>query len=288
MIGNGYADDLQLLRPVDLAADPHATSALSDISRHLTKHVLPWLTRNQMFLNISKCELIIFGNSLPPTVSALSIDINGTTINSVPSIKLLGVHLDSSLTLSNHISSVCSSSYYSIKCLSSCSKYLTSSDLSMLAAGLIISKIDYCNSLLVDCPANITAPLTKVLNAAARCVLKKGKRDHIAPMLIALHWLPIHFRSLFKLNLLVFKALRTGEPAYLFDALRIQPVVRATRSSNTLRLLPTQHQSALSKSAFSTAAAVHWNSLPSNIRTSESIANFKKLLKCHYFSAAFD
>ena len=41
--------------------------------------------------------------------------------------------------------------------------------------------------------------------------------SHITPVMINLHWLPVKFRIIFKVNLLTFKALHGLAPAYLSD-----------------------------------------------------------------------
>ena len=46
-----------------------------------------------------------------------------------------------------------------------------------LVSSLIISRLDYCNSILANLPASTLAPLQRVLNAAARLVMNLGPRD---------------------------------------------------------------------------------------------------------------
>ena len=43
-----------------------------------------------------------------------------------------------------------------------------------------------------------------------------------------------------------------------------------------------------SESVFSCASSHVWNSLPLSLREMESMSRFKKQLKCHYFSIAFE
>ena len=54
-----------------------------------------------------------------------------------------------------------------------------------------------------------------IQNNAARLILGKKKFDHVTPLLIQLHWLPIDRRIEFKANLLTFKALKGLAPQYL-------------------------------------------------------------------------
>jgi hypothetical protein len=51
--------------------------------------------------------------------------------------------------------------------------------------------------------------LQRVQNAAARLITGKKKSDHITPVLKELHWLPIKYRTHFKIILLVYKSLQS-------------------------------------------------------------------------------
>ena len=60
-----------------------------------------------------------------------------------------------------------------------------------LVSALVISRLDYCNSVLTHLPASTLAPLQRVLNAAVRLVHDLGPREHVTPAMYELHWLPI-------------------------------------------------------------------------------------------------
>ena len=63
-----------------------------------------------------------------------------------------------------------------------------------IATSLIHSKVDYCNSLLLNLPTTQTNRLQLVLNSAARAVTKTPEFHHITPILKSLHWLKISER----------------------------------------------------------------------------------------------
>ena len=67
---------------------------------------------------------------------------------------------------------------------------------------------------LPDCEI---AKLQRVQNAAARLLMSCKKYDHITPVLINLHWLPVRYRINFKILLLTFKALYGMAPSYIID-----------------------------------------------------------------------
>jgi len=65
---------------------------------------------------------------------------------------------------------------------------------------MLLSRLDYCNSVLAGLPRCTTEPLQHVLNAAARLVLNLRPRDHVTPALQQLHWFPIEHRITYKLS----------------------------------------------------------------------------------------
>ena len=63
----------------------------------------------------------------------------------------------------------------------------------------------------------------------------------ITPVLIKLHWLPVYYRVLLKVLLLVFKALMGLAPHYVSDLLNKRVSVRSLRSNSQelLKVAPT-------------------------------------------------
>ena len=96
----------------------------------------------------------------------------------------------------------------------------------------IISKLDYCNSLLYGCRKTQLKKLQYVQYTAARIVTQTRKFDHITPVLLDLHWLPVSYRIVFKILLLVFKSLNNLSPSYLVDRLSNQSHSRVLRSAS--------------------------------------------------------
>ena len=72
-----------------------------------------------------------------------------------------------------------------------------------LVSAFIMSRADYCNSVLAGLRLTTLEPLQRVQNAAARLVLSLNLRDHVKPALKQLHWLPVVYRIQYKLCLLM-------------------------------------------------------------------------------------
>jgi len=67
-----------------------------------------------------------------------------------------------------------------------------------LASAFILSRLDYCNSILAGLSKSTIATLQRVQNAAARMVFNLRPRDSISDDLRQLHWLSIESRIQFK------------------------------------------------------------------------------------------
>ena len=130
--------------------------------------------------------------------------------------------------------------------------------------------------------------LQRVQNTAARLITRTRKSDHITPVLMELHWLPVEFRSQYKLLLYVFKALNNLAPVYLKELIKPYKPARSLRSeSASLLQVPSTRTKTYGERRFDKVAASLWNSLPVHLRVARSIAIFKKGLKTHLFRQAF-
>ena len=275
-----YADDTQIYISMD-------TSEINN-QKHILESCLDsiksWMLSNKLKLNDDKTEIIICN----PRNFSFDLD-NISIVNHliVPSTcaKNLGVVIDNRLCFSDHISQMCKSIYLEIRRLKQVSKYLNQTSLKTLASSFILSRLDYCNALLVNLPKCHIDKLQKLQNYAAKTILNKSLRDHVKPCFIELHWLPVNFRIQYKIATLTFKCLNDLAPVYLSNLLEFYTPSRTLRSSN-LHLL-TQRAAkykTLGERSFSVAAPKIWNDLPLDLRQSPSLEIFKRKLKTHLFS----
>ena len=107
------------------------------------------------------------------------------------------------------------------------------------------------------------------------------------PLLKQLHWLPVNYRIKFKLSTLTYRALAIHQPPYLASLLHFSNVPRQLRSSTSQQLSIPRTKLNLGKRAFSVAAPIIWNELPTTLKSCESLASFRKNLKTYLFKIAF-
>jgi len=148
-------------------------------------------------------------------------------------VRDLGVYLDSELSIKNHVSKIASACFYHIRRLRQIRHYVSREVLKQLVTPLVLSRLDYCNSVLVGLLASTLMPLQRAQNDAARLVLGLDRRSHTTVALQDLHWLPVKHSITFKIASLMHRVLHQRCPTYLsylveFNSVGIQRRLRST------------------------------------------------------------
>ena len=104
---------------------------------------------------------------------------------------------------------------------------------------IVLSRIDYCNSLLFSSTHDVTSHLQRIQNYAARVILCLPKSSSLTTHLNSLHWLPVKVRSTYKIACLCYHCHSSTAPSYVADMLHKKPLhTRNSRSiSYTMPLL---------------------------------------------------
>jgi len=125
-------------------------------------------------------------------------------------------------------------------------------------------------------------------NAVARVVTPTRKFNHITPVLKQFHWLPVRYHIVFKILLLVYKALNGTAPSYISELLEYHTSERKLRScSQHLLATPKVRLKTYGERTFAVAEARLWNSIPLELRYSSSIDILNQHLKTYLFKQAF-
>ena len=83
----------------------------------------------------------------------------------------------------------------------------------------VLPKLDYFNSIFYGSPMYMLERLQKGQNSAARLIFQCRKQNHISPLLMSLHWLPINARIEYKLSVICHSFFLGLSPTYLSDLL---------------------------------------------------------------------
>ena len=100
-------------------------------------------------MNDDKTEAILFARKgLTTEHLPKSIKIKNTAINFVPMLRDLGVTLDSSLSLNQHVMNTCRSAFLELRRIGLICKYLTVDAAKTIVCSLVLSRLDYCNNIM--------------------------------------------------------------------------------------------------------------------------------------------
>ena len=187
--------------------------------------------------------------------------------------------------MQRHVANLCRISDYHLQELRRVRRYLNHETAVKVANALVSSHLDYCNSLLYNTKKAHTylTRLQRVQNALCRTVFKLNKYCHVTHFLHKLHWLPIHYRILFKYNLHTYKAIHFSQPPYLPSLIRRSDLTWGSRLSTS----SSGPKKCSGLRSFIVGAPTEWNKFPHAIRTIESISGFRKQLKTYLFRLAY-
>ena len=163
-----------------------------------------------------------------------------------------------------HVSNIAQTCYFELHRLASVRRFLTGTATATLVSAFVLSRINYCNSLLFGSTHDVTSHLQRIQNYAARVILRLPKSSSITAHLKSLHWLPVKVRSTYIIACLCYHCHSSTASSYVADMLhRKPPHTRNTRSSSyTMPLLnrPVHSKATLGDHSFSFASSSIWNS----------------------------
>ena len=286
---HAYADDVQIYgvcRPIE-------ADALADQMSSCVTEATSWMASNRLQANPLKTEVLWCCSTRRLHQSpSLPVHVGAVTVPPVTCVRDLGVHLDADLSFRTHVNAVVKSCFASLRQIRSARRCLPRHALLTLIRSLVVSKVDYCNALLVGVPGHLLDRLQSVFNAAARICFSARRSDHVTPLLRDLHWLRVPERIRFCLCVLAYRCLHGTAPNYLAETLqRVADVDsrRRLRSASTSDLVvPRTRRSTIGDRAFPVAAARCWNGLPSDVRDASTLLAFRQRLKTYLFRVSFD
>ena len=102
-----------------------------------------------------------------------------------------------------------------------------------VSQGLVLSKLDYCNSLLLGSPEYQMDKMQHIQNMGCRVIFQLRKHDHMMHHLKLLHRVKIRDRITYKIAFLIYRCKNNQGPIYLQEILPSKHHKRPSRSSRT-------------------------------------------------------
>ena len=149
---------------------------------------------NKLKLNTDKTEVLVVGTERKLSsfnLTAISVAGCRVLVSDKP-ISNLGVSFDRNLSMWNKVHRVVRSAYFHLRSIGLARKMLTVAATKQLVQALVISRLDYCNSLLTGIPTSLMSRLEMVQHRAARLIFRSsGHQSNCVdegPTLVASHF----------------------------------------------------------------------------------------------------
>ena len=192
---------------------------------------------NLLKLNDSKMEFIMVEskhNLLKTDTKNTAVQIVNDIIPCVDSVCDLGFIIDNELTSTTHINKLSSTLFVTIRKIARIRHLIDKETTKTLMQALVLSKLDYCNSLLIGTSEYSLDKFQRIQNMSCQVINNLKKYDSIINHLQDLHWLRIHERIRYKILVMVFKCKHKLAPTYLQDLITFEhnKPLRSTTNSD--------------------------------------------------------
>ena len=274
-----YANDTQLY----VAFKNDDIDSITDRIVDCVSDICLRMERNELKLKKEKTDILLIHSEFRNSPSLDEIILGNEQLTMARTVTNLGIIFDREISFNYQINQLCRTSFFLLRNLFKIRKYLTDEATSKVVHAFVTTKLEYCNHLYFGLPKYQVNKMQRVQNTAARLATRSSKHDHITPLLQQLHWLPVSYRVVFKILLLVYKARHGLCPGYVSELLQERKSSPALRSSSPgLLATPTSRTKTNGERTFSVSAPKLWNGLPNHVRNVGTLPFFKKNRKTFF------
>jgi len=143
---------------------------------------------NRLHLNPSKTEVLwCSSDQRQHQIPTGPVRVGDTSVQPVRTVRDLGVYIDADVAMSAHVTVVVKACFATLRQICSVRRSLTRTTLLTLVNALVVTKVDYCSSVLSGICGQLLQRLQSVFNVGARLVFSARKSEHITSLLRELH-----------------------------------------------------------------------------------------------------
>ena len=225
-------------------------------------------------MNVDKCHLLItkYDNNVSAT-------IDGHTISSSKSVKLLGIQIDNNLDFNEHVSNICKKVSTKLHALRRVSHYMSKNKLRIIMKAFIESQFGYCPLVWMFHSRTINNRINALHEKALRLVYNDSTLS-FENLLSLDKSFTIHHRNLQKLATEMFKIKNNLSPIFMNNVFPVSSNPYNLRNApefNTSNI-HTVHNGT-ENIPFIFRGPKIWSLLPQEIKKSKSIIEFKNKIK---------
>ena len=267
-----FADDATLT-----CSDPSVLNLTRSLNEDLQKF-LDWCARNNMVVNVPKTKAMFIASQYAANKileNRQSLKLANETIHISTNEKLLGVHIDSTLSWTTQVESSIKKCNSLLHLLSRIKHYLPIPTRKLFFNAYILPHMDYCCTIWGNINCKLTECMVKFQKRAARVILDRSIDTPSADMFTELSWMTFPDRVKFQKSIIMYKILNNLSPSYLLDNFTLTSEVnqRSLRSTTENSLYIPKPNIELFRKSLSYSGSKIW--IPDFIKGSTTVAKFK-------------
>ena len=240
--------------------------------------IYEWLCCNKLSLNVLKTHYMIF-TPRNKKVNYVNLYINNVPIGRVYVTKFLGVQIDSQLNWKNHIEYTCKKLSKCIGILLKARKKLQKSSLISLYYSFAFPYFIYCNHVWGSTYQTNLNNVVLVQKKLIRIITCSPFRAHTEPLMMANRSMPLSNINMYMTCIFVHQCLNGCVPDIFNDFYTRNRNVHGHNTRQASDLHVPYGRLDIRQNSMKIHGANMWNSIPENIKISESIIVFKQRLR---------
>ena len=245
-----------------------------------------WMFANKLSLNSSKTEFLLIGSNhrLRNLINQPNIKIDQDKIKQVHYSRLLGVQIDEKLTWNKHVEEVAKKATSGVGAIRRIRDFVDRETLISIYNALVRPHFEYCSEVWDTLGIGLSTCLQKLQNRAARIIMGMKNDTPALEAITALGWETLESYRAKSKALQMYKVLNDLAPNALVNLFMRKSDItdHELRGSSTSLQMPLPRTENMKKS-FSYDGAKLWNSLPADLRDSDSLQIFKNGIGAHNF-----
>ena len=246
-----------------------------------------YMANNKLKLNDDKTHLLIMTTKQKQRIINIEIKISTPTedIKPIKSEKLLGIFIQDDLKWTDYVQNneksllkQLNTRLNALKLISNVADFKTRL---MVANGIFCSKLIFQINLWGGTEEYLLNSLQIVQNKAARFVARRGRYTPVVQLMKECGWLSVRQLVMYHSIILIYKTIQATSPKYLYSKLSSEfPYNTRLADSDSVRMGSAfKCKLELTEKSFMNRATVAFNQLPSELRQTPKLEEFKKKLK---------
>jgi len=141
-----------LAHPLGFTHRPITLSDVDALQERLSvciDEVFSWMMSNRLQLNPSKTEVLWCSSARRQyQIPTDPVRVGNTSVQPVRTVRDVGIYTDADVTMSAHVTAVVKACFAALRQIRSVRRSLTRTTLLRLVHALVVTKVDYCSSVL--------------------------------------------------------------------------------------------------------------------------------------------